>query len=442
MLLEGRSIGLIEDDPIMGESLWQTLRLEGAIVNWWRNGSEARIGLATEQPDAVICDIRLPDASGGDLFVEFSKDRTLPPFLFITGYGQIEDAVHLLRAGACDYITKPFDIDNFLDRVRALMPQGSNEIDAQGALGRSSAMQRIETLLRRVANLPSPVLLAGPTGCGKEVAAAFLHSVSDRSSEPFVAVNCAALPSDLMESELFGHERGAFTGAHALHKGFAERAQSGILFLDEIGELPLRLQAKLLRLIEGRTFTRLGGERQLPFQARIVCASNRDLAKASASGEFRDDLYHRINTIEIAIPPLRARREDIEGLLALFFDGFSEQHANDLRGIASTTVDMALDHDWPGNVRELRNRVERAVALASGEWVMPWDLFPDRVASSGSDAGEAFAKLADVRARAERRQIERALLQTDGGVTEAAELLGVSRTTLWEKMKRLDINGQ
>jgi len=422
----------------MGESLWQTLRLEGARVSWWRNGAEARAGLVGEMPDAVICDIRLPDTSGADLFMDVAKRRALPPFLFMTAYGQIDDAVRLLRAGACDYITKPFDTENFLDRVRALMPPSVNDAETAGALGRSSAMQRIEALLRRIADLPSPVLLGGPTGCGKEVAAAYLHAVSKRNSQLFVAVNCAALPADLIESELFGHERGAFTGAQTQHKGFAERAQDGILFLDEIGELPLRLQAKLLRLIEQRTFTRLGGERQVPFQARIVCASNRDLATASATGAFRDDLYHRINTIEIVIPPLTERREDIEGLLHHFFDGFAQDESA-LRGFASTTIEMALDHDWPGNCREVRNRVERAVALATGEWIMPWDLFPDVAPDEPATGSQGFAKLADVRARAERRQIERALTETGGGVAEAAELLGISRTTLWEKMKRLNI---
>ena len=438
MLLDGRSIALIEDDPIMGESLWQALKLEGAEVSWWRNGLEAERGLLNEAPEAVICDIRLPDVSGAELFCVASSKRNLPPFLFITAFGQIDEAVHLLRAGASDYITKPFDIDSFLDRVQAILPR-IQDTSEPPALGRSPVMQRIEALIRRIANLPSPVLLAGPTGSGKEVAAAFLHSISDRKKAPFVAVNCAALPAELMESELLGHERGAFTGAHTTHKGFCERAGDGILFLDEIADLPLRLQAKLLRLLEDRSFTRVGGERPIPFYARIVCASNRDLAAAASSGDFREDLYHRINTIEITLPPLADRGRDIEDLLNTFFHGFGQNLPNDLRGFASTTIDLALDHDWPGNVRELRNRVERAVALATGEWIMPWDLFPDLDAQV-SATEEGFAKLADVRARAERRQIDRALSLTQGSVLEAAQLLGISRTTLWEKMKRLEID--
>ncbi|MBI1383732.1 MAG: response regulator [Rhizobiales bacterium] len=439
MLLEGRSIALIEDDPIMGESLWQALRLEGARVKWWRDGSEARRGLAANCPDIVICDIRLPDGSGADLYCEISSRQAVPPFLFMTAYGTIDEAVGLLRAGASDYITKPFDMENLLDRVNALAPACAATPGA-GTMGASPAMRQVEALLLRVADLPSAVLLCGPTGSGKEVAAAFLHSASVRADQPFVAVNCAALPADLMESEIFGHERGAFTGAHASHKGYAERAGSGILFLDEIGEMPLALQAKLLRLVEVRSFTRVGGERPLRFDARLVCASNSDLAEAVVTGAFRPDLYHRINTIEVRIPPLAERREDIEGLLRHFFEAFNEHYQSRLRGFTSTALEMAHEHDWPGNVRELRNRVERAVALAAGEWIMPADLFPDGSANAQGASGEQFLTLAEVRARAERRQIERALAATAGNATDAAELLGVSRTTLWEKMKRLAIS--
>lgn len=435
MLLEGRSIAIIEDDPIMGESLWQALSLEGAEVSWWRDGQAARHGLITQKPDAVICDIRLPDTSGADLFRLACTNQRLPPFLFMTAYGQIDEAVGLLRAGAGDYVTKPFQIDALIERLDALLT-ARRDPEANGVLGVSAAMQHVETMLRRVADQHSTILLTGPTGCGKEVAASFLHTISSRSEAPFVAVNCAALPADLMESELFGHERGAFTGAHAQHRGFADRSGSGILFLDEIGELPANLQAKLLRLLEQRVFTRVGGEKELPFKARVVCASNRDLAEAAAAGRFRDDLYHRINTIEIRIPPLADRRKDIEPLLAHFFNAFVQLSSTGLHGFASTTVELAHAHDWPGNVRELRNRVERAVALAPGEWIMPSDMFPDMTSGTRGKASDEFMKLADVRALAERRQIERALSETEGNSTEAAKLLGISRTTLWEKMRK------
>lgn len=438
MLLDGRTIGLIEDDSIMGESLWQALRLEGAEVTWWRTGRQARKGLSSALPDIVICDIRLPDCQGGELYEDMSSRQAMPPFVFMTAYGHIDEAVRLLRAGAGDYITKPFEIDSLVERVNSLIPICPEERFGT-SLGISPAMRRVENMLRKVADQPSTILLTGPTGSGKEVAAAFLHSVSARSDKPFVAVNCAALPSELMESELFGHQRGAFTGAHAQHRGFAERADDGVLFLDEICELPLPLQAKLLRLLEQRVFTRLGGEKENPFKARVICASNRDPETAATCGEFRPDLLHRINTIEIRIPALSERREDIEWLMCHFFSVFAEQQTRTLRGFAPTTIELAHAHHWPGNVRELRNRVERATALAPGHWIMPADMFPDLTSNESDCSTTTFMKLAEARAAAERRQIERALKVTSGTYTEAAKLLGISRTTLWEKMKRLGL---
>lgn len=440
MMLEGRSIGLIEDDPIMGESLVQALELEGARVGWWQTGAEAQQEIPAMSPEIVICDIRLPDCHGGELFTEVSTRQILPTFLFMTAYGDVEEAVQLIRAGAGDYVTKPFELPNLLERVASLLPC-QDDVLAQASLGVSPAMQRVEALLRRAANHSIFVLLTGPTGCGKEVAASFLHEVSDRAAAPFVAVNCAALPTELMESELFGHERGAFTGAHAQHRGLAERAGDGILFLDEIGELAAQLQAKLLRVLEQRVFVRVGGEKEIPFEARVVCASNRDLNEAVRSGEFRQDLLHRINAIEVQIPPLRERADDIQPLMQKFLAAFSQGSDRTLLGFASSSIEMAMVHDWPGNVRELRNRVERAVALSSGEWIMPGDLFPDIVPSQApslSPPGQ-FTKLADARASAERRHIERALREANGSPQNAATLLGVSRTTLWEKMKRLSI---
>lgn len=438
MSLEGRIIGLIEDDPVMGESLVQGLSLEGAYVDWWRTGSEAIKGLRATSPDLVVCDIRLPDTSGDQLFREIANSNALPPFLFMTAYGDIDQAVRLIRAGAGDYVTKPFEMQGFITRASALVRPRPQGLDAP-SLGASEAMTHVERLLRRVAALSSPLLLTGETGSGKEVCARFLHSVSPRAKAPWVAVNCAALPAELMESELFGHERGAFSGAVSQHRGYAERAGEGILFLDEIGDMPLPLQAKLLRLIEDRTFTRVGGEKPIPFKARVVCASNRDLPHAAEAGTFRLDLLHRINTVAVPVPPLRERADDIASLMVLFFDQCQQSSGTTLRGFCSTAYDVAAAHDWPGNVRELRNRVERAVALANGEWVMPADLFPERCADTTRSMVSKLATLSEARDEAERRQIQRALRQTEGQIAAAASLLGVSRTTLWEKMRRLEI---
>jgi DNA-binding NtrC family response regulator len=439
MSLEGRVVGLIEDDAIMGESLVQWLSLEGAFVDWWKDGASALQGLRATSPDLVVCDMRLPDLSGEQIFAEVMRRSGAPPFLFMTAYGDIDEAVRLMRSGAGDYVTKPFEIDTLLERSKGLMRSRVDAISAT-SLGASAAMRQIESALRKIANLHQPVLLVGETGVGKEVCTRFLHESSNRAKAPLIAVNCAALPAELMESELFGHERGAFTGAHALHRGYAERAEDGVLFLDEITELPMPLQAKLLRLVEQRMFTRVGGERALPFKARVVCAANVDPLGAAKAGRFRLDLLHRINTLTIVIPPLRERREDIRPLLEQFFHAATAEGPAALGSISPGAIEAALEHDWPGNVRELKNRVERAVALSTRDRILCSDLFPDLVIISEHGQPERFQTLAAVRTAAERRQIERALAETSNSPGEAARLLGVSRTTLWEKMRRLGIN--
>jgi two-component system, NtrC family, response regulator HydG len=431
-------VGLVEDDPVMGGSLVQRLELEGWHVDWWQSGRDAITGIpALEHPlDLVICDICLPDVSGEEVFAELAKLPESPPFIFVTGFGEIDQAVRLMRSGAGDFVTKPFSMEEFLDRIETGRRRRSAIPRSGYMLGESPAMHRTEDLLRRFAGHDLPVLITGETGAGKEVAARFLHQVSERRAEPFVAVNCAAIPAELLESEIFGHEKGAFTGAHQRHLGYAERAGKGILFLDEIGDMPLPLQAKLLRLIEEGSFHRVGGENAIPFRARIVAATHRELAKGSASTGFREDLYFRLAVLPADIPPLRERPEDIVFLMERFLaDAVARSNAR-IRGYSALAEEAALAHRWPGNVRELRNRVERAVALTASEWIMPGDLFPEQASRV---QGAAFVPLAEVRDAAERRQIERALEQTGGQVGKAANLLAISRTTLWEKMTRLGL---
>ncbi|BDA85715.1 acetoacetate metabolism regulatory protein AtoC [Aureimonas sp. SA4125] len=434
MSLEHRRIAIVEDDPIMGESLFQRLSIEGGTVRWWKDGASISDEVARFDPDIVVCDIRLPDCSGEDVFRD-TTDKTAAPFLFITGHGDVDQAVRLMRAGAGDYLTKPFQMDTFLARLDGLLRPAQQK--AGGVLGLSQGMQGIETLLLRLADRPAPVLLTGETGVGKEVCARFLHAQSANAQEPFVAVNCAAIPDDLLESEIFGHERGAFSGAVGRHLGYAERAEGGTLFLDEIGEMPLKLQGKLLRLLENREIDRVGGVAPVPFRARVVTATNQALPKAVAEGRFREDLLYRINVVSVEVPPLRDRPEDIPWLMHRFFDALT-QDGTSLRGISSLAEEAAISHPWPGNVRELRNRVERAVALADGHWIAPVDLFPEHQVAAG--AAPAFvASLATARDAAERREILRALDATRGQIGDAAKLLLVSRTTLWEKMRRFGL---
>jgi DNA-binding NtrC family response regulator len=435
MSLEHRIVALVEDDPIMGESLVQRLALEGTIVRWWKNGREALAESEREPPEAVVCDIRLPDMTGDAIFRAVAGRDSAPPFLFITGFGDIDEAVRLMRAGAADYLTKPFDMPVLLDRLSGLLPPMA---EAGAVLGVSEPMRLIERTLLRVARVRATVLLTGETGVGKEVCARFLHEASGARG-PFMAVNCAAIPADLLEAELFGHERGAFTGAHQRHLGYAERAGEGTLFLDEIGDLAPPLQAKLLRLLENRQFYRVGGEKPIAFSARIVAATNRELAGKVSAGTFREDLFYRINVVSITVPPLRQRPEDIGWLTARFFDEFSAQSNSNTAGISALAEDALIAHSWPGNARELRNRVERAVALGLGPWLMPGDFFSE--APPTAPDGASLPSLEAARMAAEQRHIRRALDQTGGEVGQAARVLGISRTTLWEKMRRLGLSG-
>jgi DNA-binding NtrC family response regulator len=435
MLLEGRVIGLVEDDEIMGESLVQSLTLEGSHVDWWKTGQEALRALRVSTPDLVVCDIRLPDIRGDDLFRQLASNTAVAPFLFVTAYGDIDQAVSIMRAGGGDYVTKPFALPPFIMRACSLIqrhPVSRPEV----TLGVSQAMHEIQAVIERISGQTSPVLITGETGVGKEVCARYLHRLSPRSKEPFVAVNCAAIPPDLMERELFGY-RGA--GPQGFHRGFAERTRGGILFLDEIAELPVQLQAKLLRLVETREFHRVGGEQLNVFHGRIVCSTNADLGALIREGRFREDFYYRINVMRVDVPPLRKRQGDIPWLIDHFVDQFKGTSATPVKGVSTLAYETALEHDWPGNVRELRNRIERASMLASGEWIMPTDLFPEAVSATHVMV-QAFATLSETRDLAERRQIERALGITGGHIIEAAKLLGVSRTTMWDKMRRLGIS--
>lgn len=421
-----RKILLVEDDEVMGESLVQALSLEDCSVEWRRTGAGALEALAGQpSPMAVLCDIRLPDMTGEALF-EAQSTASPGSFLFMTGYGEIDQAVRLMRAGAADYLTKPFEMEALLSRLFRLAPCCAGD---SGALGPSPEMCEIESLLVRAAPHDGPVFFTGETGVGKSVCARHLHGLS-RPGSPFMAVNCAAIPADLLESEIFGHERGAFPGAVERHPGYAERAGDGVLFLDEIGAASADVQAKLLRLFEQSTFYRLGGEEEIPFRARIAAATNRD----PVTDALRADLFHRLSAFTVEIPPLRDRPEDIDWLLRKFVAEFSRNAARELHGVSALTVEAARSHDWPGNGHELRNRAERAVALGTGDRIMPDDLFPRK-----PGAAEQGGALADLRDQTERRAILGALRDANDRPGDAARMLGISRTTLWEKMKRLGI---
>jgi two-component system, NtrC family, response regulator AtoC len=373
------------------------------------------------------------------------ENSGLVPTLFMTAYGDIDQAVRLVRAGALDYVTKPFDLDAFVETLQGIASRARSPavVEADNPFGRSPAMAKIAATLKRSAASDLPILLLGETGTGKEVAARFAHDQGPRRTAPFVPVNCGALPADLADSMLFGHERGSFTGAVGTHRGFLEETLDGTLFLDEIGDLPSTLQVKLLRVLETREFRRLGGSATRKFEGRIICATNRDLEAMVADGAFREDLWFRINVIACNLPPLRERSEDIPQLLEAMVHAAANKTGQGQKSIEQAAFDAALRHRWPGNIRELINRVDRAVALGEGSILTRSDLFPDGLAEAAADPQSAPSPddtLADVREAAERAHIRAALERTSGSPKDAAQLLGISRTTLWEKMRRYGLD--
>jgi DNA-binding NtrC family response regulator len=423
---------VVEDDPILGAALMQRLRLEGFAPRLADNGAVALAAVARESPQVVLSDIRLPDMDGEGLWRHL-VDRIGPvPTWFMTAHGEIAQAVRLVRSGARDYLTKPVDIDALVAALRALESVSATE---DGQFGASPATLELDKMVKKAARVDLPVLLSGETGSGKEVVARAIHVGSARAKRPFVAVNCAAIPAELAESMVFGHEKGAFTGAGARRRGVAEEAADGTLFLDEVAELPIPIQAKLLRLVEAKTFRPVGGSGDLSFRARILCATHADLRGRVASGTFREDLFYRLNVVSITVPPLRMRPEDIEGLAR----SFARSAGADDRRLQPEAIEALRAHDWPGNVRELRNRVERAVAMSDGPSIGIEDLFPEsRLDFSGPRDG-ATAESGSLEAAAQaaiRERVQAALERTDGNRTEAARLLGVSRTTIWKYSKK------
>ena len=435
---------LIEDDPIMGESLRDRLLLEGFALDWFREGAPALAALGESRYDAVISDIRLPDLSGEEVFLRAVRGNgRVPPYLFITAYASVERAVGMLKQGAVDYVTKPFDIAELVGKVRALVgaPEPAPPVPGDTTLGASAAMRALAATAPRIAARARTVLIVGESGSGKEVLARHLHAVAPgRRAAPFVAVNCGAIPEALLEAAFFGHERGAFTGADRLRRGYFEQSHGGTLFLDEIGELPQAMQVKLLRAIQERSVQRLAGEAMLPVDARVICATHRDLRADAASGRFREDLYYRINVVQLRIPPLRERPEDVLWLARRLLDEQAVRLSEPPRSLGAAARARLLAHLWPGNVRELRNRIERACVLSDRPVLEPSDLFEDTPRPGADDVAEDAATtlptLDRYIAEAEADYIAAVLARCGGRMGTTAAALGISRKTLWEKMKR------
>ena len=440
-----KTLLLIEDDIIMGESLVQRFELEGFDVHWCQRLADADLALARPWT-AVISDVRLTDGIATHWFIDLAAPVRAQPWFFLTGYGSVNDAIAAIRAGAREYLTKPFDIEGLVAMVHEAITPRERELDEDGAvLGVSPAMRRIEKLARKVATQKVSVLLTGESGVGKEVTAQFIHALSPACEGEFIAVNCAAIPESMMEAEVFGYEKHAFTGAQRMHRGYLERANGGTLFLDEVGELPASMQAKLLRALQERSFFRLGSERLTRSDFRIIAATNSDLQAGMAAGTFREDLYYRLAVIRINLPPLRERLEDIRWLTSRMVQELTLERGAPI-AMSDAFVRDLLGREWKGNTRELRSHLEQALALSEAGIL---DIDPDGApgsavapasASGGVEPGEgALLPLQELIANTERQHIRRALVQTGDSPGKAAQVLGISRKTLWEKMKKLRI---
>jgi len=435
------NICVIEDDPIMGESLRQRLQMEGFVVDLYDRGHAAYERLQRKYCDIMLCNIHLPDMNGVDLFQKLlDEEYNVPPTIFITAHGTVEHAVDMLKLGATDYITKPFDPDKLITKLKAItiIPANTKTDTVECELGVSPTMLAIQKHLKNLARYhETPLLITGESGAGKEVVANYLHH-QQKNSGPFIAINCSAIPDGLIESELFGHEKGAFTGATRTHKGVFEKAQGGTLLLDEIGEMPLYMQAKLLRVLQERAIKRVGGEKEISISLRLIFATNKDLEHQVSEGLFRADLFFRINVIHTCVPALRKRKEDILWLA----DRFIKEHQQTYPDTKITLHDSAkhalLSHTWPGNVRELKHTIERACIMSNNSIITEQDVLTNSN-KPGRSFGTSSTSLKEYLESLEQEKIKTILLQYNGCINQSAEHLNISRKSLWEKMKKYGI---
>ena len=435
------TILLIEDEKIMRITLEDSLKRAGYEVVSFESGTEALTALACNSFDTVVTDVRLPDIDGFDIVREITR-KSDTPVIVMTAFGTIKDAVEAMKLGAFDYITKPFALDEFLliiertlevkklreENVR-LRKDLSKCYSAPNIIGDSAAMKQVFSLIDKVSSSDATVLILGESGTGKELVATTIHYQGKRRDKPLIKINCAALPEGLIESELFGHEKGAFTGAVRKKFGRFELAHNGTLFLDEIGDLPLSTQSKILRVIQERQFERVGGTSTIVTDVRLIAATNRNLEDEVKAGRFREDLYYRLHVIPITLPPLRERKEDIPLLIAFFLEKLRVTLSKNIK-FSSAAIEQLLSHSFPGNIRELENIVERCATLASGDIIDTRDL----PSSIRPISPVPTLLLSDVAADAEKNHIANVLKSTSGNKTKAAEMLGISRKTLWEKM--------
>ncbi|NCN04659.1 MAG: sigma-54-dependent Fis family transcriptional regulator [Spirochaetales bacterium] len=439
------NILIAEDEKNIREGLAKNLEMDGYNVYGAEDGQRALELMAQEEIDLVITDLKMPRLSGEQLLKEVVQHWPTVSVIVLTGHGTIETAVQAMRDGAFDFLTKPLNLDRLSLLVkralstrelvlqhRALQEELENRKQLNKIIGKSPIMQKIFDVLKQVGPTKASVLITGESGVGKELIADAIHQLSPRAPKAFVKVHCAALSETLLESELFGHEKGAFTGAVNRKRGRFELAHLGSLFLDEIGEINQAVQIKILRVLQEKKFERVGGEDTVEVDVRIIAATNRDLKKEIEEGRFREDLYYRLNVVNLFIPPLRERKEDIPLLIAAFLKEFSEENGKRINGLDTKARAALLRYNWPGNIRELRNTLESAVVLAKSDIITPDDL-PSHISQEGD---EDFVKLpiGITMNDAEKELIRATLAAEKGNKSKAADVLGIGRKTLHRKI--------
>ena len=450
--MNGRVL-IVDDESSMCDMIAKHLKIRDFEFASTTSPQEAVEQIRDGDFDVVLSDVNMPGMSGLELCEKSHELRPDVPFIIMTAFGSLETAVEAIRAGAFDFVTKPIETDLlFISLERAIahrqLHQTIKRLSAEVGsskgfgeiVGKSPAMQKLYDKLSRIVDSDASVLLTGESGTGKELVARSIHSSSPRSGKPFVPVNCGALPEALMESELFGHEKGAFTDAKSNRVGMFAEANGGTIFLDEIGEMPMPMQVKLLRALEERKARPVGGNKELPFDVRVISATNRDLEQRIEASEFREDLFYRVNVLQLNLPPLRARGADVIALAQVFLKRYASDSGKAIQGIAENASAKLMAYNWPGNVRQLRNVIERAVALAQLDTITIDDL-PDKILDHrddrlivGGDDPDELTTLDDV----ERRYILHVLKAVDGNKTLAAKTLGLDRKTLYRKLAQYE----
>jgi DNA-binding NtrC family response regulator len=452
------SILYVEDDPPSGQLVQSVAESIGYRIEVVGTGKEFLAALAAKKPNLLLVDLHLPDASGLDLLAQARLGAPDTQVIVVTASNSIDDAITALKGGAADYLTKPVEVQRLIVSLNSaakilrqqqdlskLRTEIKNTYKLEHIIGTSAGMEEVRKLIRHAGRTDSTVLIVGESGTGKELVAKALHYASRRSAKPFVDVNCAAMTETLIESELFGHEKGSFTSAIARRRGKFEQAHGGSFFLDEIGDMPLATQAKMLRVLQERSFQRVGGEEKIDVDVRVICATNQDLGASVKAGTFRLDLFYRINPLMIEVPPLRERAEDIPKLAKHFLAKANGNAKNRVRGISEAAMTMFQSHSWPGNVRELQNAIERAIIVCEEDEIQPSHLPPaiSRRAPSRSAriaaADLVSGNLLDALEHYERSIILNELQKNDWNKTRAARSLGVTRRILSYKIQNLGL---